>query len=207
MGTYAIGFKDDPQKTFMADQDANTVVGLTTTPGKISIAAGACCRTDGECLDWTQGSCTADGGTYFDGQLCAAPTPCCMNDATCQMLDTRCCMLLGGVPMPDAPACDDDADGDGLDAGCGDACPGNPEKVALGPCGCENSELLDSDVDGVDDCADQCPGLDDALYAPGCGTAIPAASTWGIAVLILTLLAGAKVRTVRPSAERQARPA
>ncbi|MCH7729294.1 MAG: IPTL-CTERM sorting domain-containing protein [Planctomycetes bacterium] len=51
----------------------------------------------------------------------------------------------------------------------------------------------DSDGDGVPDCDDQCPGVDDAVFAPECEGAIPTTSQWGLIVLTLLLLVGIKM--------------
>ena len=55
------------------------------------------------------------------------------------------------------------------------------------------SDEDDSDGDGVPDCIDQCPGVDDAVFAPECKGAIPTLSEWGLVILALLLLAGGKV--------------
>lgn len=76
-----------------------------------------------------------------------------------------------------------DGDGDGAPDVC-DGCPDDVLKTQPGVCGCNISEQ-DLDQNGTPDCVD----------------VIPAASTWGLLVLALMLLAGAKVvftrRTVR----------
>lgn len=87
---------------------------------------------------------------------------------------------------------DTDSDGDGT-PDCQDQCPNDPNKVTPGICGCGVAETGDSDGDGVSDCVDQCPGVDDAVFFPGCQGAIPTVSEWGMVVLALLLLAGAKV--------------
>lgn len=46
----------------------------------------------------------------------------------------------------------------------------------------------------------QCPGVDDAVFAPDCEDAIPTVSEWGMIVMAL-LLAGAKVYFNRRSPE------
>ena len=97
-----------------------------------------------------------------------------------------------------------DADGDGLRYEC-DECPNDPNKIEHGICGCGLDDNADADGDGVPDCIDQCPGVDDAVFAPGCQDAIPTVSEWGLVVLTLLLLTGAKVhfgrkRAVRPPA-------
>ena len=58
----------------------------------------------------------------------------------------------------------------------------------------------DSDLDGALDCVDLCPGANDSLFAPGCADAIPAASTWGLIVLMLLFMVGAKVVFTRRAA-------
>ena len=55
----------------------------------------------------------------------------------------------------------------------------------------------DEDADGVADCNDQCPGVDDGVFAPGCATAIPAVSQWGLVILALLLLTAGKVYFAR----------
>jgi hypothetical protein len=90
-----------------------------------------------------------------------------------------------------------DADGDGtLD--CVDACPLDASKTGPGVCGCHVPDE-DGDQDGVPDCLDLCPDADDNIFAPGCADAIPTVSTWGVVIMVLLLLLGAKLRFgVRP---------
>jgi len=85
----------------------------------------------------------------------------------------------------------DDFDGDGV-CNSDDECPDDPDKSVMGDCGCGNPET-DDDGDGVPTCVDQCAGVDDAQFAPGCVNAIPAVSDWGLAILTLLLLTFAKV--------------
>ncbi|MHC4697805.1 MAG: hypothetical protein ACYTFA_13825, partial [Planctomycetota bacterium] len=51
----------------------------------------------------------------------------------------------------------------------------------------------DSDGDGIPDCDDQCPGLDDAIFAPDCVDMIPTVSAWGLVGLALLLLTAGKL--------------
>jgi len=59
----------------------------------------------------------------------------------------------------------------------------------------------DADGDSVDDLCDACPGVDDAIFAPGCAGAIPTVSEWGLAILTLALLTLGKVFGLRVSSK------
>ena len=85
-----------------------------------------------------------------------------------------------------------DADQDGYGDAC-DNCPQDPNKIEPGICGCGVPDEGDSDGDGVLDCVDQCPGVDDAKFAPGCVGAIPTMSQWGLLVMALLLLVIGKI--------------
>lgn len=85
-----------------------------------------------------------------------------------------------------------DTDGDGTIDYCDD-CPDDPDKTDPGFCGCGFIDG-DSDGDGIVDCLDECPGVDDGIFAPGCVGQVPAVSTWGMVVLALGLMVGAKLR-------------
>ena len=64
--------------------------------------------------------------------------------------------------------CEVDSDADGTPDDC-DGCPGDPNKIAPGVCGCGVAET-DSDSDGVPDCTDICPGSDDTADCDTDGT-------------------------------------
>lgn len=85
-----------------------------------------------------------------------------------------------------------DNDGDGAGNAC-DGCPDDPNKLEPGICGCGVSDTDDADGDGVPDCIDQCPGVDDAVFAPECVGQIPTVSEWGLVILALLLLVAGKV--------------
>jgi len=59
-------------------------------------------------------------------------------------------------------------------------------------CDCLDPKI-DTDGDGVPDCIDVCPDINDQLFAPECATGIPATSEWGLIVLSLCLLVAGKV--------------
>ncbi|MBI4717262.1 MAG: thrombospondin type 3 repeat-containing protein [Planctomycetes bacterium] len=92
-----------------------------------------------------------------------------------------------------------DNDNDTYGNACED-CDDDPNKTEPGLCGCGVAETGDSDGDNVPDCNDLCPGVDDAVFAPGCVGEIPTVSQWGMLVLALMLLAAGKVYFGRRSA-------
>ncbi|MBI4716689.1 MAG: hypothetical protein HY763_02710 [Planctomycetes bacterium] len=132
--------------------------------------------------------------------MCTDAQPCCLPTRQCQILDPLCCAANNGTVLNSPDPCEGDVDSDGTDALCGDECPGDPAKLDPGVCGCGGSDTSDADGDSVPDCTDQCPGADDAIFAPGCAVAIPAASQWGIMILALALGVAAKVRFGRSRA-------
>ena len=133
--------------------------------------------------------CPADNPDDTDGDgVCDSDDPCPFDnpddtdgDGICDS-DDRC------------PGFDDgaDQDQDGMPDGC-DGCPSDPAKTGPGVCGCGVADQGDADGDGILDCVDQCPGVSDTLFAPGCTDAVPTTSTWGLIVLSLLLLTGAKL--------------
>lgn len=98
---------------------------------------------------------------------------CCLSDGSCSLATAFDCELAGGTWV--ASLCEGDADDDGVDEACGEA------------------ESNDSDGDGIDDSNDQCPGVDDLVFAPECAGAIPTVSNWGLAILAMALLVIGKV--------------
>ena len=90
---------------------------------------------------------------------------CCLANGNCTAVDDpNCCLQQGGVPQGSGTVCDGDVDGDGVDAACGDVCLGFDDRI-------------DDDNDGIPDCLQT----------------IPTVSTWGLVILALLLLTGAKM--------------
>jgi len=125
---------------------------------------------------------------------------CCSLVGSCTVVEATVCLLVGGPYSGDGSSCEGDADSDGRDGQCGDECPTDSGKIALGQCGCGVSDV-DTDGDTSADCLDLCPGKDDRTDADGNGTpdcletaAVPSASIWGLIVLALALLTLAKQR-------------
>lgn len=139
------------------------------------------------------------GGPQVVEYYYVAVGSCCFDDGACLDLPAADCTDQGGVAGA-SDACEGDADGDGRDGVCGDACPGDPAKTAPGVCGCGIPDL-DSDDDSVADCIDQCPEEDDRIDTnrddiPDCAQflGIPTTTPWGLTSLALLLLIAAKVR-------------
>jgi hypothetical protein len=64
-----------------------------------------------------------------------------------------------------------DSDSDGT-PDCIDGCPNDPNKIALGACGCGIPET-DSDGDGTPDCNDSCPTDPNKIELGVCGCGVP----------------------------------
>ncbi len=160
----------------------NTVEFTLPTPG-------ACCAGI-TCVDSIEPACNA---LLIPHAVCTTPQLCCQPSGSCAVLDPVCCAASGGVATDGMGPCAGDADGDGVDAQCGDKCPDDAAKIEPGVCGCGLSDTADSDNDTTQDCLDQCPGADDRIFAPGCVAAIPTASQWGVLITALGLLCVAKV--------------
>jgi len=159
---------------------------------------GACCLPGGSCEPSSALGCAEGQGIFYEQSDCPPPMPCCLPDGTCASLAPLCCTEHGGTPQEGV--CDADADDDGIDATCGDACPNDPDKLSPGQCGCGVPEF-DNDADTVADCLDQCPNADDRLDEDGDGVPdcalglarIPTISMWGLTMLTLSLLIAAKI--------------
>jgi hypothetical protein len=141
------------------------------------------------------------GGTSEDCQPNDVPDECDLADGTSEDCNTNDvpdeCDISEGTSddcnangIPDD--CEADGDGDGVIDAC-DGCPDDPNKTDPGICGCNLDDDADSDGDSVADCIDQCPGVNDGIFAPSCVDAIPTVSAWGLAILTMLLLAGAKI--------------
>lgn len=104
---------------------------------------GACCLSDGVCEEnVAPGCCESRGGTYLGAASeCAPLEACCFPNGSCQDLDPRCCLAIGGSPdgpgtcfpeqaccLPDGtcimaePFCCTDAPLNGMPQGVGTTC-------------------------------------------------------------------------------------
>lgn len=149
------------------------------------ILMGACCLTDGTCQETDDASCASTGGSFILDASCEPAQACCFSSGACDDLAPVCCVANGGTNQGSATLCEGDADHDGMDGVCGDACPNDPEN--------------DIDGDGICGDLDDCPqlnpndandnGTPDCLEEP----AIPTVSTWGLVILGLLLICAARV--------------
>ncbi len=130
-----------------------------------------------------QADCDGDG----EGDACEA------DEADQDMDGDGVCNGVDPCPF-DNP---DDSDLDGF-CDSDDECVLDPMKSVPGQCGCGVGPMagfdneLDTDGDGYADCIDLCPGIDNDLF-PGCDTAIPTVSEWGLVILAMLLLVAGKV--------------
>jgi hypothetical protein len=157
--------------------------GQEDCDGGVATFAGDACETEWDYMD-------NDG----DG-TCNVDDACPDDDNQDQV--TQCPCGTGPFDSFNNPT---DTDGDGT-ADCVDDCPLDDNTDDESICGCNGpdewwdgfNQPRDSDGDGVIDCRDQCWGVDDTIFAPGCETAIPTISEWGLVILALLLLVAGKV--------------
>jgi len=194
-GTFEVDFVPTPA-TFMKGADARPVPLVGYISAKITIEIGKCCDRSGglgneRCLDnLTVGEC--------DSIECG---PFCGDDEVnqtweeCDGTDEAACPGLCGLDCLCAPFCGDSEvnqwseECDGIDDS---ACPGACEDDCLcGPfCGDDVVNQESEVCDGAD--AIRCPGQCQENCTCPTGS-IPAVSQWGLVVLMLLLLTGAKI--------------
>ena len=162
IGTYEVFFREGIDWSFWLDCNALNVNLPQLISARITILD---CDQDG----------VSDGQEVDDGTA---------EDCDTNFVPDDCQAILDGAL--------DDTDGDGTPDPC-DGCPNDPLKIEPGICGCGKVDsTAESDGDGVIDCLDLCPGVDDSVFAPGCIAAIPATSSWGLLILALVFLVAAK---------------
>jgi len=173
LGKFLKGFgEDEDGEVYVAVSDALAPFGDTGSVLRITNASTDDCDGNGvpdACEEDSDGDGTIDA---CDG---------CPTDPN---------KTVPGVCGCNVPDTDRDHDGT---PNCIDGCPDDPGKIEPGVCGCGVSDSADADGDTVPDCNDVCSGADDAVFAPECADAIPAASQWGLAVMTLLLLTAAKL--------------
>jgi hypothetical protein len=199
-GTYNVALVDDPDFTVMNTCLGPSIGDLNLTYARITIVTGRCCSNIGTATtvceeDLLEAECETRPEPRVFTPL-ASCTGADVSDCNDNGLPDEC-DIAGDISedcnangIPDE--CESDDDGDGVINEC-DSCPLDPNKVEPGLCGCGVDDDADSDGDSVPDCIDECPGMDDAVFAPGCGDVIPTTSHWGMVILGLFLLVVAKV--------------
>ncbi len=124
-------------------------------------------------------SASGDAGQIDGGGAASDAGP--LEDGAAPVADSTAASSPDAAEMPPETMDADVRDAGAPDAGEEDLCPGDPEKVAPGACGCGVTDL-DSDDDGTADCNDACPEdpLTDALNdCGGCG-GVPAEACDGV---------------------------
>ncbi|MBI4717751.1 MAG: S8 family serine peptidase [Planctomycetes bacterium] len=196
------GTSDDCQANGIPDEcepdcNANSVADDCDIAGGSSID----CESNGipdECetdcnVNGISDSCDLAGGSSADCNASGVPDECEPDtDQDGAIDDCDVCPL----------DLHDDGDGDGA-CDSDEECPADPYKLTAGQCGCGVADV-DSDADTVADCVDLCADADDRIFAPGCVEAIPAVSSWGMAILGLSLLCLIKLAYGRALGTRNA---
>lgn len=60
-------------------------------------SVGACCSSDGSCMDTTPTCCGNVGETFLGGgTACGSTGDCCMGDGSCEVTTEACCTSAGG---------------------------------------------------------------------------------------------------------------
>jgi hypothetical protein len=212
-GTFEVGFLPDPN-TFMKDERSAGIPLIGLIPAEITIEIGKCCDRSGgpgdeECLDRvTVGECDAVGGFFYPGEACDPDIddsiecgPFCGDGMInqpfelCDGTDDEACPGLCTPECTCLPFCGDDEVNqsseqcDGADDG---ACPGVCQADCLcGPfCGDNVVNQPSEECDGTDagECTAGCR-MDCTCVPEG----IPAVSAWGMVVLVLLILAVARI--------------
>ncbi len=192
--------------------------GTCCTPQCTFVTAGTQCRSSGGVCDVAE-SCTGSNENCppdsFLGPglecrpsagLCDLAESCTGNGAACPPDGF---VAAGEICRPLQDPCDVTEACTGISAGCpangflfGDVC-----RHSTGPCdpaetcpgdgpGCPTDEVISVCADGDGCCPVGCcaAGTEDSDCPQDCGQGIPTVSEWGVAILALLLLAGAKVR-------------
>ncbi len=143
--------------------------GLPQGTGSVCEQLQACCLGNA-CEDLEPDCCLKNGGgPQGTGTACSPPEPCCLPDHTCEAMDPLCCTKQGGRMVTACP--------------CGACC------------------LKDTGGQCVDDAVEEeCPHAD-LKFFPGRGCdeiiceeiLIPTVSEWGLIVMMLVLMTGARV--------------
>ncbi len=201
LNSYYVDLDDEitqQDKTGLGDVD---VVRTCVQP---PLGTGACCiSATGNCINAiSQVNCVGQGGRYGgDGSTCATvvfnppcgQTPsanCCFLDGTCGPVPTTTvCLGQEGIPLPGSTTCT-------TPQAC---CQENETCIEIDPFCCQARGGTPRGV------GSHCNDVGLCCEADGdCGSSggIPTMSQWGIAILALALLIGAKVMySRRPAAE------
>lgn len=178
----------------------NEIPGSTCDDNIDNDCDGMTDGNDPDCAVFDCGNGNLDPGEECDGSSGMCPGEvACQSDCTCPPPPTGCCWSCDQSTLScDGPIIRDDCAPTSLwveDASCGTEVCGTGQCVVPPVCG-DNV---------INQPAEQCDGSDDAACPEECRSnclcpsegAVPAVSVWGIAVIALLLLVGAKVYFTR----------
>ncbi|NOX60312.1 MAG: hypothetical protein GXP29_15840 [Planctomycetes bacterium] len=131
--------------------------GTKTEPGICGCGQSDSTDSDADgvidCLDLCAGTPPLEP---VNGDGCPFIGACCFAIGQCSDgLDRLTCEAFTGTYQGDGSMCTTDSDLDGF-TNCAEECPQDPNKTAVGECGCGVPDT-DSDADAVADCFDLCP--------------------------------------------------
>jgi len=196
-GTYNVSLIDDWNSSmFNGCAGFSWAVGLTAA--QITIATARCCSNIGTETTVCEDDLSADECDSRPGPRLFTPLGTCdaAEDCNNNGIPDDCDLMDGTREDCNTndilDECEPDFDGDGVIDVC-DNCPDDPDKTEPNLCGCGVDDATDTDDDSVPDCVDQCPGVDDAVFAPDCDGLIPTVSAWGIVAFTLLLLTASKI--------------
>jgi len=146
--------------------------------------AGTPC--EGDSNECTNDACNGSGVCAHSASgLCGA---CCRPDFSCVEVLAGTCNSANGSFSGAGTVCSGDSDGDGVVDLC-DHCPGQDDHLVGTKVCCNTLLTCDTDSD--------CPSFGTCNYQCLCPKSIPTVSEWGLVVLTLVLLVGAKLRFSR----------
>ncbi|MDO8630149.1 MAG: thrombospondin type 3 repeat-containing protein [Phycisphaerales bacterium] len=225
-GTFTFNLVPNIYETFIANpipySKTNVAIPMLQSlviHGPPCLDTGSCCLTDGSCQELLPTQCDSEIGVFQglgtscggdpDNDLIADGCDNCPNIANPTQVDTdddglgNACDNCPLLPNPGQADCDEDGMGDlctiaeGIDTDCNfNGVPDECDAAACdGPGGCDCNE------NGVLDECDIANGVESDINQNGvpdlCDALTPTVSSWGLVVLTLLLLIGAKIYFAR----------
>lgn len=184
-------------------------------------AMGACCLPEeGMCTLAHEASCVGSAGIFAgEGTLCGEPDACCLNDGTCIKVSEGCCLAAGGTYQGQGTLCDPtgacytsnplscvetiadcctgtyEGDGTSCEAiGACCLCDGSCMVTTQSSCEASGGTLQGDGTWCIGD--NNGNGINDTCEGRG-AEPIPTVSAWGLVLMTLLLLVGAKICLAR----------